>query len=292
MHAQANQNRKRFNRSLTEVRPDAYIFDDGLHFEVRTVQEEDEVPRSHETLNEQHQQQVHQQQQQTQPPPPPPPPQQQQHQSQLASHNLRKASVVSEDSDIFLASDKVYGAPVITGTEPITIKPPYLSIKGRHETTSTESKDTLTPIEAITEPQIPVITSCAAATTTAAAAASISVVDDDEDASTENIMELNFETARQKAQRRRSVGMGRRLSSECCSNYDLNRSQTSLNAALAMSRRQLSLTQSEPDSGNEMTGIRITVRLSTRNPNAIFHITHTHTSFIRTKTRTIQINRM
>lgn len=29
-------------RSLTEVRPDAYIFDDGLHIEVRPVQEEDE----------------------------------------------------------------------------------------------------------------------------------------------------------------------------------------------------------------------------------------------------------
>lgn len=257
--AQANQNRKRFNRSLTEVRPDAYIFDDGLHFEVRTVEEEDEVPRSQETLNEQHQQQMNQQQQPPPPPLPAPPPPQQ-HQSQLTSHNFRKASIVSEDSEIFLASNKVYGAPVITGTEPITIKPPYLSIKGRHETTSTESKDTLTPIEAITEPQVPIITSSAATVTIAAA--SISVVDDDEDASTENIMELNFETARQKAQRRRSVGMGRRLSSECCSNYDLNRSQTSLNAALAMSRRQLSLTQSEPDSGNETTGIQITMRLN------------------------------
>lgn len=29
-------------RSLTEVRPDAYIFDDGLHIEVRPVEEEDE----------------------------------------------------------------------------------------------------------------------------------------------------------------------------------------------------------------------------------------------------------
>lgn len=264
MHTfQANQNRKRFNRSLTEVRPDAYIFDDGLHFEVRTVhEEEDEVPRSHETLNEQHQQQANLQQPQM----PQPTPtlhlqsqqQQQQHQQQqhpqLISHNLRKASIVSEDSDIFLASDKLYGAPVTTATEPITIKPPYLSIKGRHETTSTESKDTLTPIEAITEPQVPIITA-SAAIMGPPITTSISVVDDDEDASTENIMELNFETARQKAQRRRSMGMGRRLSSECCSNYDLNRSQTSLNAALAMSRRQLSLTQSEPDSGNEMTGI-------------------------------------
>lgn len=195
---------------------------------MRTVQEEDEVPRSHETLNEQHQQQA-QQQQQTQ--------LQQQHQPQLAPQNLRKASIVSEDSDIFLASNKMYGVASMTGTEPMTIKPPYLSMKGRHETTSTDSKDTLTPIDAVKEPQTPIIISSVsggsavtAAVAITAAATSISVVDDDdneEDASTENIMELNFETARQKAQRRRSMGMGRRLS-ECCSNYDLNRSQTSM----------------------------------------------------------------
>lgn len=34
--------RRRPTRSLTEIRPDAYIFDDGLHFEVRTVEEKDE----------------------------------------------------------------------------------------------------------------------------------------------------------------------------------------------------------------------------------------------------------
>lgn len=231
------------------------------------------MPRSHETLNEQHQQQqVYQQQQQPPPPPQSQPQSLQQHQPQLTSQNLRKTSIVSEDSDIFLASDKMYGVPVtsITGTDPITIKPPYLSIQARHETTSTESKDTLTPIEAISEPQPPTIASVA----TTVAAASITVVDDDEDASTENIMELNFETARQKAMRRRSVGMGRRLSSECCSNYDLNRSQTSLNAALAMSRRQLSLTQSEPDSGNEMTGIQVNRELELITLTLLSIITH------------------
>lgn len=205
---QANQNRKRFNRSLTEVRPDAYIFDDGLHFEVRTVLEEDEIPRSHETLNEPLQQQP----------------------------NSRKISIMSEDSDIFLP-DKMFSAvpaPSPVETKPLAPPPPYLNIQARHETTSTESKDTLTPLES-GDAQVP--------------------AEDEEDASTENIMELNFESARQKAMRRRSMGMGRRLSSECCSNYDLNRSQTSLNATLAMSRRQQSLTQSEPDSGNEMTGI-------------------------------------
>lgn len=39
---QTNRARRPIVRSLTEVRPDAYIFDDGLHIEVRPVQEEDE----------------------------------------------------------------------------------------------------------------------------------------------------------------------------------------------------------------------------------------------------------
>lgn len=216
------------------------------------MQEEDELIRSHETL--------HEQQHQQQAPPNQKPPQQQ---TQPLAPVLRKISVVSEDSDIFISPDRSYGGvavPPMSAAEP-TIKAPYLSIQTRHETTSTESKDTLTPVEAIigVPLQAPIITSSGTigvnAATGIAAAAAVDDDDDDEDASTENIMELelNFETARQKAMRRRS--MGRRLSSECCSNYDLNRSQTSLNATLAMSRRQLSLTQSEPDSGNELTGI-------------------------------------
>lgn len=168
---------------------------------MRTVQEEDEEQQSHEALNEPLQQ----------------------------LPNLRKASLMSEDSDIFIP-DKTYSTTTVPASVPVETKPPYLNIQTRQETTSTESKDTLTPIEP-SEAQ---------------------AADEDEDASTENIMELNFEVQRQKALRGRS--MGRRLSSECCSNYDLNRSQTSLNAALAMSRRQLSLTQSEPDSGNELPG--------------------------------------
>lgn len=196
----ASQNRKRFNRSLTEVRPDAYIFDDGAHFEVRTVLEEDELTQSHENLSEQHQQKPY----------------------------MRKVSIISEDSDIFIP-------PTLVGTMEMStspkIKPPYLNIQTRQTTASTESKDTLTPIEPTSTPAIE---------------------KDEEDASAENIMELNFETARQKALRRRAMG---RRNSESCSNYDLNRSQTSLNATLAMSRRQLSLTQSEPDSGNELPGI-------------------------------------
>jgi len=45
--------RRRFNRSLTEVRPDAYILDEGTHFEVVPLPEEpDEVGKSREALNE------------------------------------------------------------------------------------------------------------------------------------------------------------------------------------------------------------------------------------------------
>lgn len=147
--------------------------------------------------------------------------------------NSRKVSLMSEDSDIFIA-DKMFGSATNPPGSTVETKTPYINIQTRQETTSTESKDTLTPIE----PNEMVVEHEEA---------------EDEDASTENIMELNFETARQKAMRRRSAG-GRRLSSECCSNYDLNRSQTSLNATLAM-RRQLSLTQSEPDSDNALTGM-------------------------------------
>lgn len=188
------------------MRPDAYIFDDGQHFEVRTVQEEDELLHSRETLNEQ------------------------QHQQKA---NMRKVSIRSEDSDIF-AHDRTYvqSSPAITNDESTSPKTklPHLGEHIRQETTSTESKDTLTPVGPNDEQTL---------------------VDIDEDASTENIMELNFETARQKAVRRRSMG---RRNSESCSNFDLNQSQTSLNATLAMTRRQLSLTQSEPDSGTDLPG--------------------------------------
>lgn len=93
----------------------------------------------------------------------------------------------------------------------------------RQETTSTESRDTLTPLEASDDQTL---------------------VDDN---SAENITDLNFEAAKSNAMRRRSMA---RRNSEIGYN-DIQRSQTSLNAAGAMSRRQVSLTQSEPDSGNE-----------------------------------------
>lgn len=92
----------------------------------------------------------------------------------------------------------------------------------RQETTSTESKDTLTPIDGSDEQTL---------------------VDD---GSVEFITDLNFDAARQKVLRSRRSSC--RRNSET---VDLNRSQSSLNAAGKLMMRQRSLTQSEPDSGNE-----------------------------------------
>lgn len=128
----------------------------------------------------------------------------------------RKQSILSEDSDIFCHERHLHMSDNIR-------KPPFLNII-RQETTSTESRDTLTPLE-VSEDH--------------------TLVDNN---SAENITDLNFEAAKKNALRRRSMA---RRNSECCSNYnDMQQSQTSLYAG-AMSRRQVSLTQSEPDSGNE-----------------------------------------
>ncbi|XP_036218610.2 transient receptor potential cation channel trpm isoform X6 [Bactrocera oleae] len=103
-------NRRRFNRSLTEVRPDAYIFDEGTHFEVVPVPEEpDELVKSREALNE---------------------------------HVGRKISMQSEsDSDVYLPMSQ---RPSTCETVKRT---PYVTV--RQDTgASTESKDTLTPLGA------------------------------------------------------------------------------------------------------------------------------------------------
>lgn len=197
----------KFNRSLTEVRPDAYIFDDGHHFEVRPVQEEEEVVDRTDILREvtlfsfispnifsNHS-----------------------NNPQLPIPKVRKHSMLSEDSDMFCHEKHLHMSDTIR-------KPPFLNII-RQETDSTESRDTLTPLEASDDQTLV------------------------EDGSAENITDLNFEAAKRNALRRRSTA---RRNSESCSNYnDIQRSQTSLHAAGAMSRRQVSLTQSEPDSGNE-----------------------------------------
>ncbi|XP_054741351.1 transient receptor potential cation channel trpm isoform X4 [Anastrepha obliqua] len=180
-------NRRRFNRSLTEVRPDAYIFDEGTHFEVVPVPEEpDEL-----TLNE---------------------------------HVGRKISIQSEsDSDIYLPMSQ---RPSTCETVKRT---PYVTV--RQDTgASTESKDTLTPLGA----------------------------DDDHtlvgDVSDETGQDINFEAAKRRAMRQRTVSLCRR-NSEACSIIaaDINRSRISLNQ-LPLSRRQMSLTQSEPDSDKEAIG--------------------------------------
>ncbi|XP_037034801.1 transient receptor potential cation channel trpm isoform X3 [Bradysia coprophila] len=201
----------KFNRSLTEVRPDAYIFDDGHHFEVRPVQEEDEAVDRTDILRE------------------------------IPIAKARKQSILSEDSDIFCHEKHLHSSDTVK-------KPPFLNII-RQETTSTESRDTLTPLEASDDHTL---------------------VDD---GSAENITDLNFEAAKRNAIRRRSMA---RRNSECCSNYnDIQRSQTSLIAAGAMSRRQVSLTQSEPDSGNEQAPVKVVSVKPNRNLLMKFHTQYT-----------------
>ncbi|KAH8246597.1 hypothetical protein KR038_003788 [Drosophila bunnanda] len=184
--------RRRFNRSLTEVRPDAYIFDEGTHFEVVPLPEEpDEVVKSREALNEQ---------------------------------VVRKASMQSEaDSDIYLPLSQ---RPSTCETVKRT---PYVTV--RQDTgASTESKDTLTPMGN----------------------------DDDQtlvggDNSDDAAPDINFEAARHRALRQRTVSLCRRNSETySLTGADINRSHISLNQLASLSRRQMSLTQSEPDSDKDI----------------------------------------
>lgn len=195
LRVQADSQTKSLNQSSTEMRPNTYVFEDGAHYDVRATQKINQKSKAHTAIK-----------------------------GELQNRNQRNISVIPHDSSILFTTE------TNLATCKTKAKPPFLNIHLRHDTTSTESKDTIKPME----PN------------------ELLESDADENASTENIMELNFEAARQKALRRRAMG---RRSSETCSNYDLNRSQTSLNAILAMSRRQLSLTQSEPDSGNELLGL-------------------------------------
>ncbi|XP_017838233.1 transient receptor potential cation channel trpm isoform X6 [Drosophila busckii] len=186
-------NRRRFNRSLTEVRPDAYILDEGTHFEVVPLPEEpDEAIKSREALNEQ---------------------------------VVRKASMVSEpDSDLYLPLSQ---RPSTCETVKRT---PYVTV--RQDTgASTESKDTLTPM---------------------------GVNDDDQtlvggDNSDDAAPDMTFEAARHRALRQRTVSLCRRNSETySLTGADINRSHISLNQLTTLSRRQLSLTHSEPDSDKDM----------------------------------------
>ncbi|CAO1309963.1 unnamed protein product [Diamesa hyperborea] len=206
--------RKRFMRSLTEVRPDAYIFDEGSHFEVRTVIEENQVAKTaEENINE------------------------------LAMNiRGRKLSVQSEEpeyisSPIHPPLGPSINTPIpsspeqiasIPNSELMSRRPPTLSIRQEtKETNSTESKDTLTPLETCEERTL----------------VGDQMNEDNVDA---------YEGLRQRsgARRRNSIVGGRR-NSESQSNYDINRSQNSLNilsgVPQSMTKRQYSLTQSEPD---------------------------------------------
>ncbi|XP_052873774.1 transient receptor potential cation channel trpm [Anopheles cruzii] len=225
--------RKKFNRSLTEVRPDAYIFDDGMHFEVRTVPEENENDRSPEQL------------------------------SQDVARD-RKLSIRSEDSELFPgnAMQKTLSPTESTGAvtksspppAPLPAPPPFLSI--RQDTASTESKDTLTPLEGADDRTL----------------VGEETVDE--------LVDANYEGLRQRTGRRRNssmcgpgtisagasrdapgiVGASGRRNSESASGggIDINKSQTSL-YQLSFAKRQHSVTQSEPDSGNEQPPIQRTV---------------------------------
>ncbi|XP_032590559.1 transient receptor potential cation channel trpm isoform X3 [Drosophila grimshawi] len=186
-------NRRRFNRSLTEVRPDAYILDEGTHFEVVPLPEEpDEVVKSREALNEQ---------------------------------VVRKASMQSEaDSDIYLPLSQ---RPSTCETVKRT---PYVTV--RQDTgASTESKDTLTPMGNNDDDQ------------------TLVGGDNSDDAAPD----MNFEAARHRALRQRTVSLCRRNSETySLTGVDINRSHISLNQLASLSRRQLSLTHSEPDSDKDV----------------------------------------
>jgi transient receptor potential cation channel subfamily M member 3 len=123
---------RKLNRSMTEVRPDAYIFDEGLHFEVRSVlKESEEILNSSEEID------------------------------LPAVIRQRKLSVQSEEPE-FVTSPSMSQRPSIDiplSVEPpidfiprsdsMSRRPPTLSVRQetKETTTSAESRDTLTPLE-------------------------------------------------------------------------------------------------------------------------------------------------
>lgn len=225
---QHTTHKRKFNRSLTEVRPDAYIFDDGSHFEVRTVIEENEIIQSSEDMNE-----------------------------LTMTLKSRKLSVQSEEPE-FIDTPPQQQTPGIQ--IPIVQLPPIprsdsqskkitITRQDTKETQSTESKDTLTPLENCDEKTI---------------------VGLNEDVSSEV---FNSEGLRQRMLRRRNSILGRR-NSESCSNYDINKSQQSLNM-VGQCRRQFSLTQSEPDSDGPISSSKpIPMK-----PNKHHMMLHLHTEY-------------
>jgi transient receptor potential cation channel subfamily M member 3 len=173
--------RRKFNRSLTEVRQDQGSYEDGaIHFDVQTVLEENEYLKSPE--------------------------------------RDRKYSVQSEDMEYAGMSNPAVDPTSKDNTPPV--------FKTSH---SVESKDTLTPVDN----------------------SDAKTLVDEGEGSLDDFVDLNYEGLRQRAIRKRNLatlGVGRRNSETL---YDMKASQTSLNQAPTMPKRQMSLTQSEPDSGNE-----------------------------------------
>lgn len=214
---------RKFNRSLTEVRPDAYIFDDGAHLEVRTVLEENELMQSSEEINE-----------------------------YSVSVRSRKLSVQSEEPEYCISPPPTtvqqQQQSVLTSQESaVEAEQPIMrsdsitrrSLSFRQDTAkSEESKDTLTPLDGCEERTLIGVENAMPSATSAAASTAID------------------DTDRQRfGLRRRNSQLGRRNSeSQSQQVYDINRSQNSLNI-VGMPKRQFSLTQSEPDTDDGVAGV-------------------------------------
>lgn len=193
---------RKFNRSLTEVRPDTYLFDDGTHFDVQAVLKEPNNISNEEL------------------------------QDLTSILRTRKLSVQSEEPEYHITSPTLSQQDLtsqteanvenITNSDTIYRRPPTLNVRQETKETSAsaESRDTLTPLDMCDDKTI--------------------VGDGFEE--TDN----GYEGIRQRVTRRRNSQATRRNSE--CQNYDINRSQNSLNIiSNQMTRRQFSLTQSEPD---------------------------------------------
>ncbi|XP_063703057.1 transient receptor potential cation channel trpm isoform X3 [Culicoides brevitarsis] len=211
--------RKKFGRSLTECHPDSYIFEDGLQFDMQlTVPEESEHQQS--SIDVLDNPLVYPSTTSLQ---------------NLTANNEpnkerdRKYSIQSEDSDFFMPSQKT----AIPG------KPSVLTVTRQDTATSSESKDTLTPLDPAEDNNQKTLTGT-------------TPVEDDVAAEIHHYDGIRQRAATGVRRRNNSLSQAAmRRNSESASNYDLNKSQTSLHLPIGMSRRQISLTQSEPDSGNE-----------------------------------------
>lgn len=209
---------KKFNRSLTEVRPDAFIFDEGAHFENRHVLKESDIGESSEQMND-----------------------------LTTLVRIRKLSVQSEEPEFCHLSPPLsqHGnisidvpsldrpSEYIPRSDSMNRRPPTLCVRQdtKETTTSAESRDTLTPLEMMGDDRT--ITG--------------------EGASAEEV-DASYEGLRQRVTRRRNSQVGRRNSES--QNYEINRSQNSLNfIGNPMQRRQFSLTQSEPDVDGPVVGV-------------------------------------